>query len=85
MGKVKQCKVRNIGIFILDIQKFYKEIFENCICETILFCDPSGLFVLQLQDLREDNFFGKHPLAVDILGNNKPNNLYCFILTPGRY
>lgn len=34
MGEVKQCKVRNIGIFILDIQKFYKEIFENCICET---------------------------------------------------
>lgn len=85
MGKVKQCKVRNIGIFILEIQKFYKEIFENCICKTILFCHTSGLFVLQLQDLREDNFFGKHPLAVDILGNNKPNNLYCFILTPGRY
>ena len=66
-------------------QKFYKEIFENCICETILFCHPSGLFVLQLQDLREDNFFGKHPLTVDVLGNNKPNTLYHFILTPGRY
>ena len=84
MAKVKQYKVRNTGIFILDIQK-YKEIFENCICEIILFFHPRGLFVPQLQDLRVDNFFGKHPLAVDVLGNNKPNTLYRFILTPGRY
>ena len=84
MGKVEQYKVRNTRIFILDIQK-YKEIFENCICEIILFFCPRGLFVPQLQDLRVDNFFGKHPLAVDVLGNNEPNTLYRFILTPGRY
>lgn len=35
MGKGKQGKVRNIGVFILDIQKLYKEISEDCIRETI--------------------------------------------------
>lgn len=31
MRKEKQYKVRNIGTFIPDVQKFYKEISEDCI------------------------------------------------------
>ena len=46
----------------------------NCIPETILLCHPAGLFVLRLHNSGKDNFFGKHPLAVDVLGNNKPKS-----------
>lgn len=84
MGKEKQCKVRNIGIFILHIQKLYKEFSEDCNHETILFCHPGGLFVLQLQDLREGKFFGKHHVEVDVLGNNKPNPFVLLYFNPTK-